>query len=166
LSSAPRIRQARPDDVGLIFSLIVELATYERAADRVLGSEELLERALFGARPVAEAVIAEVDGEPAGFALFYPTFSTWQCVPGMWLEDLYVRESHRRGGVGGALMSHLAALALRRGHGRLEWSVLSWNDPAIDFYAKLGAEAVDDWQLRRLAGDSLQRAAARSSSDR
>jgi GNAT superfamily N-acetyltransferase len=159
LSATPRIREAGVDDAAVIFSLIVELATYERAADRVVGSAELLAHALFGARPVAEAVIAEVDDEPAGLALFYPTFSTWLCAPGMWLEDLYVRERHRRSGVGAALMSHLAALAVTRGYGRLEWAVLSWNDPAIGFYEGLGAEAVDDWRLRRLTGDALARAA-------
>jgi GNAT superfamily N-acetyltransferase len=166
LSPQPRIREARREDVAMIFSLIVELADYERAAEQVVGTEELLERGLFGPDAAAEAVVAEVGGEAAGFALFYTTFSTWLCVPGIWLEDLCVRERHRRGGVGAALMSHLAALALERGYGRLEWAVLSWNEPAIEFYEKLGASAVDQWQLRRLDGAALERAAHRSPSDR
>jgi GNAT superfamily N-acetyltransferase len=155
LSARPRIRQARPEDVALMFSLIVELAEYERAADQVVGTEELLEAALFGAKPVAEALIAELDGEAAGFALFYTSFSTWQCVPGIWLEDLVVRQRFRGAGIGRALLSELAAVALQRGCGRLEWAVLDWNEPAIRFYDRLGASSVDDWRLRRLAGDAL-----------
>ena len=142
-----------------MFSLIVELAEYERAADQVVGTEAMLEAALFGSKPVAEALIAELDGEPAGFALFYTSFSTWQCVPGIWLEDLVVRERFRGAGLGGALLRELAAVALRRGCGRLEWAVLDWNAPAIGFYDRLGASAVDDWRLRRLDGEALQRAA-------
>jgi GNAT superfamily N-acetyltransferase len=159
LSEPPRIRPARREDVALMFSLIVELAEYERAADQVVGSEALLEAALFGPKPVAEALIAELDGEPAGFALFYTSFSTWQCAPGIWLEDLIVRERFRSAGVGGALMRELAALTLQRGCGRLEWAVLDWNAPAIGFYDRLGASSVDEWQLRRLDGDALERAA-------
>lgn len=142
-----------------MFSLIVELAEYEHAADQVVGTEALLEAALFGPKPVAEALIADLDGEPAGFALFYTSFSTWQCIPGIWLEDLVVRERFRGAGVGGALVRGLAALALERGCGRLEWAVLDWNAPAIGFYDRLGASAVDDWRLRRLDGEALQRAA-------
>jgi GNAT superfamily N-acetyltransferase len=142
-----------------MFSLIVELAEYEHAADQVVGTEALLEAALFGPKPVAEALIADLDGEPAGFALFYTSFSTWQCIPGIWLEDLVVRERFRGAGVGGALVRGLAALTLERGCGRLEWAVLDWNAPAIGFYDRLGASAVDDWRLRRLDGEALQRAA-------
>ena len=142
-----------------MFSLIVELAEYERAADQVVGTEVMLEAALFGSKPVAEALIAELDGEPAGFALFYTSFSTWQCVPGIWLEDLVVRERFRGAGVGGALVGELAALTLERGCGRLEWAVLDWNAPAIGFYDRLGASSVDDWRLRRLDGEALERAA-------
>jgi GNAT superfamily N-acetyltransferase len=159
LSAPPRIRRARREDVSLIFSLIVELAEYERAADQVVGTEEMLEAALFGPEPVAEALITEVGGEPAGFALFYTSFSTWQCMPGIWLEDLVVRERFRGAGAGGALMRELAAIALQRGCGRLEWAVLDWNAPAMAFYDRHGASAVDDWRLRRLDGDALQRAA-------
>ena len=142
-----------------MFSLIVELAEYERAADQVVGTEELLEAALFGPDPVAEALIAEVGEEPAGFALFYTSFSTWQCMPGIWLEDLVVRERFRGAGAGGALVRELAALTLQRGCARLEWAVLDWNAPAIGFYDRLGASSVDDWRLRRLDGEALARAA-------
>jgi GNAT superfamily N-acetyltransferase len=165
LSAPSRIREARREDVALMFALIVELAEYERAADQVVGSEELLEDALFGSEPVAEALIAEVDGQDAGFALFYKSFSTWRCRPGIWLEDLVVRERFRGKGVGRALIAQLAALALERGCGRLEWAVLDWNAPAIGFYDSLGASAVDDWRLRRLDGDALERAARASQSD-
>jgi len=154
-----RIRAAEPGDVELIFSLIVELAEYERAPEKVTGTVELLWRALFGPHPSAEALIAEVDGEPAGFALFHGTFSTWESRPGIWLEDLYVRESQRRSGVGRALLAHLAALTLERECARLEWTVLSWNDPALDFYAKLGAERMHEWQTHRLDGETLARVA-------
>jgi GNAT superfamily N-acetyltransferase len=163
LSAPPRIRQARREDVALMFSLIVELAEYERAADQVVGTEEMLEAALFGPNPVAEALLAELDGEAAGFALFYTSFSTWQCVPGIWLEDLVVRERFRGAGVGRALVSELAAVALQRGSGRLEWAVLDWNAPAIGFYDRLGATSVDDWRLRRLDGDALARLAREGS---
>ena len=142
-----------------MFSLIVELAEYEHAADQVVGTGEMLEAALFGPDPVAEALIAEVGGEPAGFALFYTSFSTWQCMPGIWLEDLVVRERFRGAGAGAALVRELAAIALRRGCGRVEWAVLDWNAPAIGFYDRLGASSVDDWRLRRLDGEALERAA-------
>jgi len=156
LSEAPRIRPARREDVALIFSLIVELAEYEHAADQVVGTEEMLEAALFGPQPVAEALIADLGAEPAGFALFYTSFSTWQCVPGIWLEDLVVRERFRGTGVGGALVRELAALALQRGYGRVEWAVLDWNAPAIGFYDRLGASSADEWRLRRLDGEALR----------
>jgi GNAT superfamily N-acetyltransferase len=160
LSEPPRIRPARREDVALMFSLIVELAEYERAADQVVGTEEMLAAALFGPEPVAEALIAELGAEPAGFALFYTSFSTWQCIPGIWLEDLVVRERLRDAGVGGALVRELAAIALQRGCGRLEWAVLDWNAPAIGFYDRLGASSVDDWRLRRLDGEALRRVAS------
>jgi GNAT superfamily N-acetyltransferase len=142
-----------------MFSLIVELAEYERASDQVVGTEAMLEAALFAPEPVAEALIAELGEEPAGAALFYTSFSTWQCMPGIWLEDLVVRERFRGAGVGGALLRELAAVALQRGCGRVEWAVLDWNAPAIGFYDRLGATSVDDWRLRRLDGEALQRAA-------
>jgi GNAT superfamily N-acetyltransferase len=159
LSSSLQIRPATPDDVELIFSLIVELAEYERAADQVRGDPELLTEALFGEHPVAEALIAERHGGPIGFALFYVTFSTWECRPGLWLEDLYVPPEHRRGGVGRALLSAVAAIALARGCSRLEWTALDWNEPALGFYEKLSARRLDDWVTHRLDGALLEAAA-------
>jgi GNAT superfamily N-acetyltransferase len=159
LNAPVRIREAEPGDVELIFSLITELAEYERAPEKVTGTVTLLSRALFGPHPSAEALIAEVDGEPVGFALYHGTFSTWECQPGIWLEDLYVPEAHRRSGVGGALLARVAATAIERGCARLEWTVLSWNDPALDFYAKLGAERMHEWQTHRLDGETLARVA-------
>ena len=126
----------------------------------MVGSEELLERALFGEQPVAEAVVAELEGEPVGFALFYTTFSTWLCLPGIWLEDLYVTPARRRGGVGRVLLTHVAQVAVDRGHGRLEWAALNWNAPALRFYEQLGATICEEWQIHRLHGDALRTVAA------
>jgi GNAT superfamily N-acetyltransferase len=155
LSAGLRIRAATPADVELIFALILQLAGYERAGEQVSGSAELLGSALFGSPPHAEAVIAELGGQTAGFALFYGTFSTWECRPGIWLEDLYVPPDHRRAGVGGALLSHLARIAVERGCARLEWAALDWNALALDFYQRLGATRLDQWQLHRLDGEML-----------
>ena len=164
------IRDARPDDVRLIFGWIVELAEYERAPEMVRGTPELLAEALFGAHPTAEAVIAEVSddaasGQPGGFALFHLTFSTWECRPGIWLEDLYVPPAQRRAGVGGALVAHLARITLERGYTRLQWSALDWNTPALEFYAKLGAARLDEWKVHRLDGDALASVASQAGSD-
>ena len=162
LSFRLRIRDARPDDVALIFGWIVELAEYERAREHVRGTPELLEDALFGPEPSAEAVIAETresdeaSWQPAGFALFYLTFSTWECRTGIWLEDLYVPPAGRRAGVGGALISHLARVTLARGYTRLEWSALDWNTPALNFYAKIGATRLEEWKIHRLDGAALE----------
>jgi GNAT superfamily N-acetyltransferase len=151
-----RIRPAAPGDVELIFGLIQGLAEYERAPDQVTGTPELLATGLFGEHPAAEAVIAERDGQPVGFALFHGTFSTWECRPGLWLEDLYVPPEHRRDGVGGALLARVAAIAVARGCARLEWNALHWNEPALDFYRKLEAERLDEWVLHRLDGPRLE----------
>jgi GNAT superfamily N-acetyltransferase len=159
LSSEVSIRVATPSDVALIFAWIAELAEYERARDQVTGTPELLETALFGPEPTAEAVIAELDGEPVGFAVFHGTFSTWECRAGIWLEDLYVPPEHRRSGVGGALLGYLAQLTVDRGCARLEWAALDWNTPALDFYEKLGARRLQDWQMHRLEGETLRRVA-------
>jgi GNAT superfamily N-acetyltransferase len=159
VTASVRIRPAQPGDVGLIFSLIVELAEYERAPEQVTGTPELLADALFGARPSAEALIAELDGEPVGFAIFHSTFSTWECREGLWLEDLYVPAAHRRSGVGVALLSWLAATAVSRGCTRLEWAALDWNAPALRFYEKLGATRLHDWDMHRLEAASLARVA-------
>ncbi len=140
----------------MIFGLIRALAEYERAPEQVRGNPELLADALFGAHPVAEALIAEQDGQPVGFALFYTTFSTWECRAGLWLEDLFVPPEHRRGGVGRALLAALAATTLERGYARLEWIALDWNEPALDFYAKLSARRLDEWIIHRLDGPRLE----------
>ena len=143
----------------LLLQFVHELAAYERAAERVIGTETMLADALFGDRPSAEAVIAEVADEPAGFALFFTTFSTWLCRPGVYLEDLFVRPEHRRGGVGRQLLAHLAELTVERRCGRLEWAALRWNTPALDFYAALGAERLEEWAAHRLEGPALERVA-------
>jgi GNAT superfamily N-acetyltransferase len=159
LSGTVRIRAATRVDVPLVYSMIVELAEYERAPEQVTGTEELLARALFGTPPHAEAVVAELDGEAVGFALYSGTFSSWLCLPGLWLEDLYVRPEHRRAGVGRALLAHVATIAEQRGCGRLEWTVLKWNSPAIAFYESLGADTMSEWDMLRLSGDGLVRVA-------
>lgn len=140
--------------------MIVELATYERAPEQVVGTSDLLAAALFGPEPSAEALVAEIGAEPAGFALFYRTFSTWEARPGIWLEDLYVRQEHRRTGVGHVLLQAIAAIALRRGCPRLEWAALNWNEPALRFYEQLEARRLDEWVMHRLEGDSLRRLGA------
>jgi len=156
-----RIRPATEADAELIFSLILELATYEKLADDVVGDPEVLRRSLFEER-AAEALLLEVGEETVGYAIFYTTFSTFECRSGIWLEDVYVRPEHRRGGVGRQVMEHLARLALERGHVRLEWCALEWNEPALNFYAGLGASVLDDWRMLRLGRDGIERLAAAS----
>jgi len=152
-----KIRPAEPGDEVVLLELIVELAIYEREPDAVEATAEQLADSLFGARPVAEAVLAERDGRAVGFALFFTSFSTWVGRPGLYLEDLFVRESERGQGVGKALLLHLAAIARERHYGRMEWSVLDWNEPAIAFYRSLGAKAMSDWTVYRLDRDALDR---------
>ena len=161
--SAPvrvELRPADERDVDLIHSLIVALAEYEREPDAVVGTPVMLRRWLFGDAPAAEALIAEVDGAPAGFAIFHGTFSTWECAPGIWLEDLFVLPEFRRFGVGGRLLSHLAKITVDRGYTRLGWAALDWNELALGFYRKLGADMLDEWKLHRLSGDALRAVAA------
>ena len=153
------VRPADPADVEAMHGFIVELAEYERAADQVVGTPEMLQRALFGLRPVAEALIAQLGDEAVGFAVFHSTFSTWECRAGIWLEDLFVPERHRRGGVGAALLSALAAIAVKRECPRLEWHALDWNDPALGFYQGIGAQRLSEWELHRLSGAELARVA-------
>ncbi len=150
------IRPAEPRDVEFILDLIKQLAEYERAGDQVRGNPELLAAALFGERPSAEALIAERDATAIGFALFHGTFSTWECRPGLWLEDLFVPPEHRRGGVGGALLAAVAAVALERGCTRLGWAALDWNTLALDFYARLNAQRLEEWVMHRLDGARLE----------
>ena len=154
------IRSATPDDVPLILRFIRELAEYERMAHHVVATEEGLRETLFGARPYAEVVIAEEEGEAAGFALFFHNYSTFLGRPGIYLEDLYVRPEVRGRGIGRALLAHLARLAVERGCGRLEWWVLDWNEPAIRFYRALGAQPMDDWTVFRVDGEALETLAA------
>jgi GNAT superfamily N-acetyltransferase len=157
----PRIavRTATIEDVPLILTFIRELAEYEKLAHEVLAREEDFREALFGARAVAEAIIASVDGEPVGYALFFRNFSTFLGKPGLYLEDLYVRPSFRGRGAGRALFEHLARLVVERGWGRFEWSVLDWNAPSIAFYKKMGATAMDEWTVFRLSGKALEKLA-------
>lgn len=150
-----RIRPATRADVGLILRLIRGLADYEKLAHECIASEDTLASTLFGERPAAEVVIAECGGEAAGFALFFTSYSTFLARPGLYLEDLFVLPHLRGRGIGLKLMRHLAGIALQRGHGRFEWSVLDWNQPAIDFYRSLGAVPMDAWTVQRLAGDAL-----------
>lgn len=154
------IRAATPDDIPAIHALIVALAVYEREPDAVKASHGDLHRALFGAQPVAECVLAEAGGQPVGLALFFTNFSTWTGRPGLYLEDLFVQPHARGAGLGKALLVHLAGLAVARGCGRFEWSVLDWNQPAIDFYSALGARPMAEWTVMRLEGDALARLAA------
>jgi len=155
MPAACHIRPATRDDAPLLLELIGALADYERLRDEVVLDVALLERHLFGERPAAEAVIAETAGEPVGYALFFSTFSTFVGRPGIWLEDLFVLPARRRGGIGRALLEHVAQLAVARGCGRLEWSALDWNAPALDFYRGLGARRLPEWRLHRLDGAAL-----------
>jgi len=153
------IRPATPQDVPLILTFLRELATYEKLAHEVVATDADMHAALFGERPVVETVIGSLDGEPVGYALFFPTFSTFLGKPGLYLEDLYVRPAARGFGVGRSLLEHLARLTVERGWGRLEWSVLDWNEPSIAFYKKRGARPMDEWTIFRLTGESLHRLA-------
>ena len=150
------IRQAKKSDVPLIADLIRGLALYERLADEVTMTEEKLDRALFGERPYAETLIAEDDGAPVGFALFFHNFSTFLAQPGIYLEDLFVLPDARGKGVGRALLERLAQIAVERDCGRLEWAVLDWNRDAISFYESLGAKPNSEWTVYRVTGESLR----------
>ncbi|MGH6786887.1 MAG: GNAT family N-acetyltransferase [Novosphingobium sp.] len=149
------IRSAVPADLPLIAALIRELADYERLAHEVRFDEVVLGEQLFGARPYAEVIVGEIDGEAQGFALFFHNFSTFEGKPGIYLEDLFVRQAARGAGLGKTLLAHLAALAVERGCARLEWAVLDWNAPAIDFYRALGAKPMDEWTTMRVDGMAL-----------
>ena len=157
------IRFAAPADVPTILRFIRDLADYEREADKVVATEALLHEALFSTPPAAEALIAERDGpdgvEPIGMALFFHNFSTWTGWRGLYLEDLYVTPEARGTGAGTALLKRLARIAKERGCARFEWSVLTWNTPAIDFYRSLGAVSMEDWRINRVTGDALDRLA-------
>jgi GNAT superfamily N-acetyltransferase len=149
------LRDAGPGDLDLIFDFICALATYEKLRDAVRADRVMLGKHLFGSRPMAEVIIGEIDGQAQGFALFFHNFSTFEGQPGLYLEDLFVAPDARGSGLGKALLARLAKLAVERGCARLEWSVLDWNAPAIAFYRSLGAEAMDEWTIYRVAGDAL-----------
>ncbi|WP_327680569.1 GNAT family N-acetyltransferase [Kitasatospora sp. NBC_00458] len=157
------IRTARADDVPLIHTMIRELAEYEKAPDEAVATEEQLHEALFGAAPALFGLVAEDDttGEPVGFAVWFLNFSTWRGTHGIYLEDLYVRPAARGGGHGKALLLELARIAVERGYSRMEWSVLDWNAPSIDFYESLGAVPMNGWTVYRLTGDALAGAGTR-----
>lgn len=155
----PTIRPARREDTALILQLIRELAEYEKLSHAVAATEDVLRENLFGTRPQAEVVIAEQDGETAGFALFFHNFSTFMGKRGLYLEDLYVRPNFRGKGIGKVLLKHLAKIAVDRDCGRFEWAVLDWNKPARNFYVSLGAEPVPEWDIFRVTGDALERLA-------
>lgn len=156
------IRPAFNTDAGLIIAFIRELAEYEKLSHEVVTDEAGLAAQLFGEHPRAEVLIAEVDGAPAGFALFFHNFSTFVGKPGLYLEDLFVRPDFRSLGLGKRLMLRLAQIAVERDCGRFEWSVLDWNQPAIDFYRSLGAIGMDEWTMQRVSDDALRALAARA----
>lgn len=153
------LRPAVPGDIPLILDLIRELADYEKLVHEVKADAQRMHDHLFGPRPFAEVLIGEVDGTPQGFALFFHNYSTWLSQPGIYLEDLYVRPAARGAGLGKALLTELARLAVERGCGRLEWSVLDWNAPSIAFYDGLGAASMDEWIIRRLTGENIRKLA-------
>lgn len=154
------VRPAKPADVPLIVSLIRELAEYERAPQEAQATESLIHDALFGPRPGCEALIGEADGKPQGFALYFHNFSTWKGRRGLYLEDLFVRPAARGIGLGALLLRKVAAIAVERGCPRMEWAVLDWNTPAIEFYRRLGAVPLDEWTIYRLSGEALARTAS------
>ena len=155
------IRPAQPLDVAHIHSMIVELAVFEKLEHLVVATEAMLHEGLFGARPACEAIIGEENGEVVAFALFFHNFSTFLTRKGLYLEDLYVRQSHRGKGYGTQLLKRLAQIAVERNCGRFEWSVLDWNEPAIQFYKAMGAEILPDWRICRVTGDTLTALAER-----
>jgi GNAT superfamily N-acetyltransferase len=153
------IRAAEAADVGVMLALMRELAEFEKLTHLFEANEESLHEALFGARPAAEALVAERDGRIVGYALFFHNFSTFLSRRGLYLEDLYVQPALRGSGLGTALLRRVAAIAVERRCGRFEWSVLDWNQPAIDFYTKLGATVLPDWRIVRVTGDALSQLA-------
>ena len=158
--SGTRVRVATPGDVALVHGLMRGLAVYEKLEHALVSTEADLAEALFGAHPAAEAIVAEIDGTPVGFALFFRTYSTFVGRPGLYLEDLFVLPEARGKGAGKALLARLAAITVERGYARLEWAVLNWNEPAIGFYQSLGAVPMDEWTVYRLTGTALQALAA------
>jgi GNAT superfamily N-acetyltransferase len=161
-----KIRKATPNDVPLILELIKELAEYERAPKEAAATTADLLRDGFSGEPRFYVEIAEWDDEPAGFALWFFNYSTWQGKPGLYLEDLFVRPRFRRKGIGKALLTHLAKVAVAKGCGRYQWQVLDWNNPAIDFYKSLGATVMREWLTMRVSGESLRKLAQQDTTQR
>jgi len=155
-----RFRPAAEADTTLVLTFIRKLAEYGDISDEVLANEDDVRAALFGPRPVAEAILAFIGSEPVGFALYSYTFASFLGQPGMYIEDVFVEQDHRGAGVGKALLIHLAGIGVARGCGRLEWSVLNWNERAMEFYQDLGAAPLDEWTTFRLTGEALDRLAA------
>ncbi len=155
------IRFATPDDCGVILGFIRALAEFEKLAHTVVADEPALRATLFGIRPSAEVLIAEYAGNPVGFALFFETYSTFLARPGLYLEDLFVDPAHRGQGVGTSLLGALARIAVQRNYGRVEWSVLDWNERAIRLYTSLGTQPMTDWTVHRLTGDAIAQLAVR-----
>ena len=156
-----RIAPAVENDVPIILGFIRKLAEYEKLSHLVVATEENIREHVFGANPVAEVLLAYWDGEPVGFALYFRNFSTFLGQTGIYLEDLFVEPAQRGKGIGKALLARLAKIALERGYGRVEWAVLDWNTPSIEFYRSLGAVPLDEWTVYRLTGDALARLAAK-----
>ncbi len=149
------LRFAEPADCGVLFDLIQQLAKYEKLSHAVTGNVQALKEHLFGSRPYVEAILVEDGGQAVGFALFFYNYSTFLTKPGIYLEDLFVIPEFRRRGVGKALLTKLAQIAVERDCGRLEWSVLDWNEPAKSFYRSMGASILDDWQICRVTEEAL-----------
>lgn len=156
-----RVVPASEADVPVILEMIRALAEYEKLLHIVVATEDRLRRTLFGPHPSAEVLLAYLEDEPVGFALFFPNYSTFLALPGLYLEDLYVKPHARGNGAGIALLKELARIAVSRGCGRVEWAVLDWNEPSIQFYKRLGALPMDEWTIFRLTGEPLAKLAAR-----
>jgi GNAT superfamily N-acetyltransferase len=154
--SVIEIRKARPADAAMILGFVTDLAIYEKAENEVIATVSDIEHSLFGHESTADAAICSIDNEPVGFAVYFFNYSTWLGRNGLFLEDLYVSQQHRGKGAGKALLKHLAGIALENNCGRLEWNVLDWNEPAINFYQALGAKPQDEWVGYRLTGKSLE----------
>jgi len=149
------LRAATAADTSVVLAFIKDLAKYEQLSSECSATEEQVKETLFGARPAAECVLAFADEEPAGFAVFFTNYSTFLAKPGLYLEDLFVKPAFRKCGIGRALVLHLAKLANQRKYGRMEWTVLDWNEPAIEFYRGLGAQLQEEWRIFRLSGPAL-----------
>ncbi|MCP2730355.1 GNAT family N-acetyltransferase [Limnofasciculus baicalensis] len=158
-----RLRQATPSDVPMLFALILALAEYEKLSHTVTGNIDNLKEHLFGAKPYGEAIIADYGGKGVGFALFFHNYSTFLTKPGIYIEDIFVLPEFRRMGIGKAILKYIAELAVNRSCGRLEWSVLDWNQPAIAFYEEMGASVLPDWRICRVTGDALTQLAGKTS---